>query len=82
MLFPDAEGNWSINAVHIDEKDTVRYFSSYFYKSLEINGKVYFDVVELKDGFTNYWFKQLFYNKTYGILQINRDDKNSLTINH
>jgi len=59
------------------------------YKSLEINGKVYYEVVEQKYNSTVYdgrggqskVFFQLFYNKTYGILQINRDGENFLTIN-
>ena len=51
---------------------------NYFYESLEINGKVYYDVVEHQ----YHVFKQLFYNKTYGILQINMGGENFLTINH
>jgi len=49
----------------------------FFYNSFEINGKIYYDVVEHNnsDGM------QLFYNKTYGILHVNRDGKNFLTIN-
>ena len=51
------------------------------YSSLEINGKVYHDVVELKVD-ANYPYRQLYYSKTYGILQINRDGENFLTLNH
>ena len=74
VLMSDTEGNLWTNS------------NTSFYKSIEINGKVYFDVVEQKiDAAVHYgeYFpsKQLFYNKTYGILQINRDGKNFLTIN-
>ena len=48
---------------------------NFFHDSIEINGKVYYDVIEQKGN------TQLFYNKTYGILQINRDGENFLTIN-
>jgi len=54
------------------------------HKSLEINGKVYCDVVEQR--YTGLAYDDrvvdsyLFYNKTYGILQIDRDGKNILTI--
>jgi len=51
-------------------------FSGTIHNSIEINGKVYYDVVE-KNGNGI----QLFYNKTYGILQINRDGENFITIN-
>ena len=58
------------------------------HKNLEINGKVYYDVVEQKyagavfydgGGHSDVDYR-LFYNKTYGILQIKRDDKNILTL--
>ncbi len=55
-----------------------------FHKSIEIDNKIYYDVAEKKyswtdsDGNEQY---QFFYNKTYGILQINIDGENFLTIN-
>ena len=51
----------------------------YFYDSLEINNKVYYDVVEDKafNGAT-----QIFYNKTYGILQVAKNEEIFLTRNH
>ena len=79
-LFSDAEGNFLTDSpLYLTEN----------YKSLEINGKVYYEVVEQKYNSTVYdgrggqskVFFQLFYNKTYGILQINRDGENFLTIN-
>jgi hypothetical protein len=59
-----------------------------FYESIEINNKVFHDVIEKKystevlDGRGGKYRQvpQLFYNKTYGILQINIDDENLLTI--
>ena len=53
--------------------------SATFHESIEINGKVYYDVLEQKNHRDD---SRLFYNKTYGILQINRDGENFLTINH
>ncbi len=50
--------------------------NDFLHDSVEINGKVYYDVFEQK----NYKSIQLFYNKTYGILQIVRDDKSFLTL--
>ena len=55
--------------------------SNFFYESIEINGKVYYDVVEQNSTSSDMSVMQLFYNKTYGILQINRDGENFLTIN-
>lgn len=75
FLYSDAEGNFI--------PDT----STSFHKSIEINGKVYYDVVEQNrvladEGISKPYriLLQLFYNKTYGILQINRDGENFLTI--
>ena len=58
------------------------------HNNLEINGKVYYDVVEQK--YTGTFADEeggqfevafhLFYNKTYGILQVDRDGRNFLTI--
>jgi len=68
----DAKGNFLINN------------STAFHNSLEINGKVYYDVVEgnrllqTLDKPDINW--QLFYNKEYGILQIKIDGKDYLTI--
>jgi len=61
-----------------------------FYDSIEINGKVYFDVVEYSSNNTIYdgvggkeeVFQLVFYNTTYGILQVKRDGENFLTINN
>jgi len=77
-LYSDAEGNFlTDNSFYVTE----------IHKSVEINGNVYFDVVEQKytladEGISKPYriFLQLFYNKTYGILQINRDGENFLTI--
>ena len=68
-LHYDVEGNFSINTYTI------------FHDSIEINGKVYYDVIEQNSNPYDKYLKQLFYNKTYGILQINRDGENFLTIN-
>jgi len=56
------------------------FFNSYnssmaFHDSMEINGKVYYNVVE-----QNKESKQLFYNKTYGILQFRNSGINELTL--
>ncbi len=50
----------------------------FFHESIEINGKVFYDVVEQNNSSNG---TQLFYNKTYGILQVNKDGENFLTIN-
>lgn|GEM_PF-4404738 len=45
------------------------------FDNLEINGKIYYDVVkQIRDN------RQLFYNKTYGILQVIDGDKAILSI--
>ena len=59
----DTEGNFSTDS-----------YSS-IHDSLEINGKVYYNVVEINKG-----SEQLFYNKTYGILQVRKDGENFLTL--
>ena len=75
-LTSDNRGNFLNNAHNTT-------YSTFFYESLEINGKVYHDVVEHKNNTTDYHlFKQLFYNKTYGILQVNMGGENFLTLNH
>ena len=59
-----------------------------FHDSIEINNKVYYDVAESKFYSTSHNVNvpeipmQLFYNKTCGILQINRDGENFLTISN
>jgi len=62
-LIVDTKGNFFINS------------SMAFHDSLQINGKVYSDVVEKNEG-----SKQLFYNKTYGILQVKGNGANILTL--
>ncbi|MDR2840210.1 MAG: hypothetical protein LBV75_02935 [Paludibacter sp.] len=42
-----------------------------FHDSIEINNKVYYDVIEAENTYPNP--TQLFYNKTYGILQFKKD---------
>jgi hypothetical protein len=79
FFYSDKEGNLS---------NDHPFYNTETHKNLEINGKVYCDVVEQK--YTNMAYDgrggqsevvfQLFYNKTYGILQVNRDGKNALTI--
>ena len=73
FLNSDTEGNFLIDN-----------FVS-FHKSIEINNKVYYDVAEKKYNWTTFdgvnGQYQFFYNKTYGILQVNRDGKNFLTLN-
>ena len=59
----DCEGNFRNN-------DNI-----FLHENLEINGKVYYDVIELKE----YYF--LLYNQAYGILQISIDGAHFLTIN-
>jgi hypothetical protein len=57
------------------------------FDSIEINNKVYYDVVEgIYHSISNFpsspdVVTQLFYNKTYGILQIKRDGADYLTLN-
>lgn len=48
----------------------------YAYDSLSINNKVYYDVVLEENGSNN----QLYYNKTYGILQVRQNGKDILTL--
>jgi len=52
--------------------------------SIDIDGKVYYDVVECNTNTSLDWQPtiptQFFYNKTYGILQINRDGENFCTL--
>ena len=66
---------------------------TFLFDSLEINGKVYYDVVKQKrlqwhnvpigsDERLEPTSWQLFYNKTYGILQIKRDGENFLVLNN
>lgn len=59
-----------------------------FYESIKINDKVYYDVVEQKCDY-NFFDNaggqyqipmQLFYNKTYGILQFKKEGENILTL--
>ena len=79
-LNADAEGNF------LDGSKYTTPIS--FYDNLEINKKNYHDVVERKYNRTIYdgaggrhqVLMLLFYNKTYGILQINRDGENFLTL--
>jgi len=77
-LYADSEGN--------PKTSTYNYTSTSFHKSLEINGKVYYDVIEQKrEEYLNTNLNprvpiQLFYNKTYGILQVNKGGQNVLTI--
>ena len=81
-LYCDKNGQFVISE-HNDYKQ-------YLYDSLEINGKIYYDVVDrlvgkyryLENGeYVSGLSMQLFYNKTYGILQIKKDGKNFLMIN-
>ena len=63
--------------------------SSLLHDSIEINGKIYYDVVDQEyietvyDGVGGIFqmSRQLFYNKTYGVLQIIDGGENFLTIN-
>ena len=55
------------------------YKKMYFYDSLKINNKVYYDVVEEKVFDDT---RQLLYNKTYGILQVNKNGEPLFTRNH
>ena len=72
-LFANVEGNWDGG-----KWDGARYAVPIsFYDKWEINKKLYYDVVQQ---ITNSGKEQLFYNKTYGILQINSDGKNFLTL--
>jgi len=76
FLSVDVEGNFRIS--------TYGYTSTSFHESLEINGKVYYDVIEQKSEYEGTYLRripiQLFYNKTYGVLQANREGQNVLTI--
>lgn len=51
-----------------------------YHESIEINGKVYYDVIVQSFVTNDKTSIQLFFNKTYGILQIVRNDKNFLTL--
>ena len=74
-IYSESKGNF----LTVDNVITV-------HNSIEINSKVYYDVVESKfipnrqiigePGIS----MQLYYNKTYGILQIIREGENFLTI--
>ena len=79
------ETTWSYYAIYYDKEGK---FSEYgggsIHDSIDIDGKVYYDVVECN---TNKGANeqpavptQFFYNKTYGILQINIDGENFCTI--
>ena len=86
MLDISINNNWGIVLLSDTEGNLWTDSNTSFHKSIEINGNVYYDVFEQKiDAAVHYgeYFpsKQLFYNKTYGILQINRDGKNFLTLN-
>ena len=64
----DTKGNF------LSDRDSI-------HDSIEINGNVYFDVVETNFVHSNYHKDlQFFYNKVYGILQINIDGENFLTL--
>lgn len=54
-----------------------KFDDQYTHDSLEINNRVYYDVLE-----QNKADIQVLYNKTYGILQINKDGDNFIRINH
>jgi hypothetical protein len=76
------EGQFFTNTEYNDYKQ-------YFYDSLEINNKIYYDVVDqiVYDCQTYYKYKEqlpvrLYYNKTYGILQFEDKDKVLFTINN
>ncbi len=68
-LIVDAEGNFLTDS------------STFFHESIEINGKVYHDVIEQNSENNMGVSKQIFYNKTYGILQVNRNGESFLSIN-
>lgn len=68
-LRADAEGNFLTNASNL-----------FYYDSLEINNTMYYDVVKNEYSAGGHTVKQLYYNTTYGILQINRGNE-SFTIN-
>lgn len=57
---------------------------SILHNSIDIDGKVYYNVVECNTNRGVNWEPtvpmQFFYNKTYGILQINRDGENFCTL--
>ena len=87
LVFMDGEGNFLNSGWNTSGTNSI-----YFHENLEINNRHYFDVAEINRMTpTQAEFGvpgtpripiQLFYNKTYGILQINRDGENFLTINH
>ena len=71
--------------IHYDNEGKFLEYGTFTHDSKEINGKVYYDVVECNTS-NDVNGKptiptQLFYNKTCGILQINRDGENFLTLN-
>ena len=88
---PDTLDRWCYFFYSDKEKNLPSDHPSYIietHKNLEINGKVYYDVMEQK--YTGTFCDErgrlyemsfhLFYNKTYGILQVDRDGRNFLTI--
>jgi len=52
----------------------------YFHDSFEINEKVYFDVIEKNTYDDTNAPLQIFYNKTYGILQVKKEGENILML--
>jgi len=81
----NTETTWVYYAIYYDkEGNFLEQGGNFIYGSKEINGNVYYDVVECKtDKGVNGQSvvpTQFFYNKTYGILQINRDGENFFTL--
>ena len=55
----------------------------YLHKSIEINSKLYYDVIEGINCYDNGdKYSSILYNKTYGILQLENKDKVLFTINN
>jgi len=77
LLNIEINNDWGISLISDAEGNLWTDSKTSFHKNIEINGKVYYDVFEQK----TYTSVQLFYNKTYGILQINRYGENFLTLN-
>ncbi len=82
-IFPLLWTGGSSTATFSLRSDSERNFPTstdvFSHNSIEINNKVYYDVVEQSKVLYGVSL-QLFYNKTYGILQINRDGESFLTL--
>jgi len=82
-LFYNSEGMFYTNT---------EYNTQYYHESMEINNKIYYDVIECigknifyankPEQVQEYLSMRILYNKTYGILQLDEEDKTLFMINN